>query len=52
VTGQQERVALSTVHLPDGSLLYVIGVAPRNEAQIYDSAFRRVRQSMQIAQRR
>ena len=52
VTGQQERVALSTVHLPDGSLLYVIGVAPRNEAQIYDSTFRRVRQSMQIGQRR
>jgi hypothetical protein len=51
VTGQQERVALSTVHLPDGSLLYLIGVAPRNEAQTYDSAFRRVRQSVQIAQR-
>src|SRR5688572_5788811 len=52
VTGQEERVALSTVHLPDGSLLYLIGVAPRNEAQTYDSTFRRVRQSVQIAERR
>jgi hypothetical protein len=52
VTGQQERVALSTVHLPDGSLLYLIGVAPRAEAQTYDNTFRRVRQSVQIAQRR
>jgi hypothetical protein len=51
VTGQPERVALSTVHLPDGSLLYFIGVAPQNEAQLYDSTFRRVRQSLQIAQR-
>jgi hypothetical protein len=51
VTGQAERVALSTVHLPDGSLLYLIGVAPRNEAQTYDSTFRRVRQSVQIANR-
>jgi Zn-dependent protease with chaperone function len=51
VTGQQERVALSTVHLPDGSLLYVIGVAPRSEAQTYDNTFRRVRQSLQIARR-
>jgi hypothetical protein len=48
VTGQRERIALSTTQLRDGSLLYVVGVAPQTEAQTYDSAFRRVRQSVQI----
>jgi Zn-dependent protease with chaperone function len=48
VTGQRERIALTTTQLRDGTLLYVVGVAPQNEAQTYDSAFRRVRQSVQI----
>jgi Zn-dependent protease with chaperone function len=48
VTGERERIALSTTQLRNGSLLYVVGVAPQNEAQTYDSAFRRVRQSVQI----
>jgi Zn-dependent protease with chaperone function len=48
VTGQRERIALSTTQLRDGSLLYVVGVAPQSESQTYDSAFRRVRQSVQI----
>ena len=48
VTGQRERIALSTVQLRDGSLLYVVGVAPQAEAQAYDNTFRRVRQSVQI----
>src|SRR5688572_23298218 len=48
VTGQRERIALSTTQLRDGSLLYVVGVAPQSEAQTYDPAFRRVRQSVQI----
>jgi hypothetical protein len=51
VTGERERVALSTAQLRDGSVLYVIGVAPQNEAGNYDSTFRRVRQSLQIADR-
>jgi hypothetical protein len=51
VTGEQERISLSTAQLRDGSLLYVIGVAPQREAQSYDSTFRRVRQSLQIADR-
>ena len=51
VTGQQERIALSTTLLRDGSLLYVIGVAPANEARTYDAAFQRVRRSLQIADR-
>ena len=48
VTGQRERIALSTTQLRDGNLLYVVGVAPQSEAQAYDPAFRRVRQSVQI----
>jgi Zn-dependent protease with chaperone function len=48
VTGQRERIAFSTTQLRDGSLLYVVGVAPQAEAQAYDPAFRRVRQSVQI----
>ncbi len=51
VTGQQERIALSTTLLRDGSLLYVIGVAPAAEARTYDAAFQRVRRSPQIADR-
>jgi len=48
VTGQRERIAFSTTQLRDGSLLYVVGVAPQAEAQTYDPAFRRVRQSVLI----
>ena len=48
VTGQRERIAFSTTQLRDGNLLYVVGVAPQAEAQTYDPAFRRVRQSVQI----
>ena len=51
VTGEQERISLSTTQLRDGSLLYVIGVAPQREAQTYENTFRRVRQSLQIADR-
>jgi hypothetical protein len=49
VTGQPERIALSTALLRDGSLLYVAGVAPQSEAGTYENAFRRVRQSLQVA---
>ncbi|MBI4266542.1 MAG: M48 family metalloprotease [Acidobacteria bacterium] len=51
VTGQREYVALSTTRLRDGSLLYMVGVAPQSEAGTYETAFRRVRQSLQIADR-
>jgi hypothetical protein len=40
-----------TTQLRDGSILYLVGVAPQSEAQTYDAAFRRVRQSVQIADR-
>jgi hypothetical protein len=51
VTGQRERIALSTAQLRDGSVLYVVGVAPENEAGTYNSTFQRVRRSLQIADR-
>ena len=49
VTGEREYVALSTTRLRDGSLLNIIGVAPQSEAKTYENTFRRVRQSLQIA---
>jgi len=49
VTGEREYITLSTAQLRDGSLLYIIGVAPQPQANQYESAFRRVRQSVQIA---
>jgi hypothetical protein len=49
VTGSREYIALSTTQLRDGSLLYIIGVAPQQQANQYEPAFRRIRQSVQIA---
>ena len=51
VTGQAERIALSTAQLRDGSVLYVVGVAPVNEAGTYNNTFQRVRRSLQISDR-
>jgi hypothetical protein len=51
VTGQRETVSLTTTQLSDGRLLYLIGVAPQNEASAYDDAFRRVRQSVELNDR-
>jgi hypothetical protein len=51
VTGQREYVSLSTAQLPDGNVLYLIGVAPQSEAGRYENVFRRVRQNVQIASR-
>jgi Zn-dependent protease with chaperone function len=50
-TGQQEAISLSTVQLRDGSVLYLLGVAPANEAQIYFNTFSRVRQNLQLSDR-
>ena len=51
VTGQPEYISLSTTQLRDGSLLYMIGVAPRTKAGTYDIAFKTVRQNIQISDR-
>jgi hypothetical protein len=49
VTGQPEAVNVSTVQLRDGSVLFLIGVAPQDEARLYFNTFSRVRQNLQIA---
>jgi beta-barrel assembly-enhancing protease len=51
VTGEAEAIQVSTTRLRDGSLLYIIGVAPEREAPTYSSAFQRVRQSVQLSDR-
>ncbi|HEY5618127.1 MAG TPA: M48 family metallopeptidase [Vicinamibacterales bacterium] len=51
VTGQREYINLSTAQLRDGTLLYMIGVAPQPEAAAYERAFQRVRETLQIADR-
>jgi Peptidase family M48 len=48
VTGQPEYVALSTAQIADGNVLYLIGVAPQNDAQAYENVFRRVRQNVRV----
>lgn len=52
VTGRAERVALYTTTLDDGTLFYLIGVAPENEYGTYDDVFDRVADSLQFAQTR
>ena len=48
VTGEREAVNISTVQLSDGSVMFLLGVAPANEAQTYFSTFGRVRQSVEL----
>ncbi len=48
VTGRPERVALYTTLLDDGTLFYLIGVAPDNEFTSYDQVFNRVAGSVQF----
>jgi len=51
VTGLKESVSLTTTQLADGRLLFLIGVAPQNDARAYENAFRRVRQSVELSDR-
>jgi hypothetical protein len=48
VTGGQEVVDIYTTLLSDGSLFYVIGVAPREEYNAYAGVFRNVVRSIQF----
>jgi len=52
VTGENEAVNLSTVQLSDGSVLFLIGVAPTDEARTYLNAFSRIRQNLELADNR
>ena len=47
-SGQPETIELFTTQLRDGSLFYLIGVAPRAEANIYSNVFRRVASSVRF----
>jgi len=51
VNGKAETITLSTTRLRDNSVLFVIGVAPNEEANAYQGVFRQVRQSMQLNDR-
>jgi Zn-dependent protease with chaperone function len=48
VTGGQESIDVFTTLLPDGSLFYVVGVAPREEYSAYSGVFRNVVRSIQF----
>jgi hypothetical protein len=52
VTGSAEVVNVTTAHLRDGSLLFMIGVAPEQDARTYLNTFGRVRQTIDIADQR
>jgi hypothetical protein len=52
VTGRPEVVNLTTTQLRDGSMLFMIGVAPEEEARTYLNTFGRVRQTIDIADQR
>ena len=51
VTGEREAINVSTVHLSDGSLMFLLGVAPSDQANTYFDTFSRVRQSVQLMDR-
>jgi peptidase M48-like protein len=48
-TGGEERIEVYTAQLNDGTLFYLIGVAPRGEFSDYEPVFRRVVNSIQFA---
>jgi Zn-dependent protease with chaperone function len=48
VTGDQERIALYTTQLNDGSLFFVVGVAPAREFTTYRQIFNRAVQSLEV----
>ena len=52
VTGDSEAVNVSTVQLRDGSVLFLIGVAPEQQARTYLTTFSRIRQNVQLADNR
>jgi hypothetical protein len=49
VTGGQEVIDIFTTQLGDGSLFYVLGVAPREDYNTYTNVFRNVVRSIQFA---
>jgi hypothetical protein len=49
VTGRTERIQLFTTLLSDGTLFYMIGVAPDNEFSAYEQVFNRVAGSIKFS---
>jgi Zn-dependent protease with chaperone function len=47
-TGKNERIELFTTLLQDGTLFYLIGVAPEDEFNVYDPVIRKVAGSVQF----
>src|SRR5204862_8232157 len=47
-TGEPERIEVFTTLLRDGTLFYMLAVAPRQRAWDYASTFRRIVQSIEI----
>jgi hypothetical protein len=50
-TGEREAIALTTMQLGDGSLVYMIGVAPDYEFNRYTPAFQRARATLRVDER-
>jgi hypothetical protein len=48
-TGKFEEVSVAAARLPNGNVLYVIGVAPQEESGVYRGVFNRIVESVQIA---
>jgi hypothetical protein len=48
-TGKFEEVSVAAARLPDGNVLYVIGVAPQEDSGVYRGVFNRIVESVQIA---
>ena len=48
VTGEQEQIALYTTQLTDGSLFFVVGVAPAREFSRYQQVFNQSDRSIQL----
>jgi hypothetical protein len=48
ITGEVEQVSVAAAHLPDGNLLYVIGVAPQDESGVYRRVFMQVAESIRV----
>ena len=48
VTGRGERISIFTTFLADGTLFYMIGVAPDNEFDTYDPVFSKIASSIRF----
>jgi hypothetical protein len=50
-TGQTETVTVSTTQVQGTNMLFLVGVSPETEASTYTNVFRRVRETLRIADR-